>query len=138
METKKWDEVQAGDELPVFSYQVTPETVRAFARAVEDDDPWYQESPFGGAIAPPLFICDDYSRCAIGGGYPVNGTIHTKAEHEMLAPIRSGSVLTVRGKVADMYEKRGRQYMVLETITIDERGIELVRSRNTLMRTSLL
>ena len=61
-----WDMVQVGDELS-RDLHMTPELIILYADGVEDFNPWYEawrmnswhipgESPFGGAIVPPLLV----------------------------------------------------------------------------------
>ena len=61
-----WDMVNVGDVLS-RELHITPELVILYADAVEDYNPWYEgwrmntwyipgESPFGGAIVPPLLV----------------------------------------------------------------------------------
>ena len=61
-----WDMVNVGDVL-TRELHITPELVILYADAVEDYNPWYEgwrmntwyipgESPFGGAIVPPLMV----------------------------------------------------------------------------------
>ena len=61
-----WDMVNVGDVLS-RELHITPELVILYADAVEDYNPWYEgwrmntwyipgESPFGGAIVPPLMV----------------------------------------------------------------------------------
>jgi acyl dehydratase len=57
--------------------------------------------------------------------------IWAKSEHEFLKPMKVGSKVFIRGKVADKYIKRGREYVVTEYQAVDENGEVLLRSRET-------
>ena len=61
-----WDMVQVGDTLS-RELHLTPELIILYSDGVEDFNPWYEawrmnswrvegESPFGGAIVPPLLV----------------------------------------------------------------------------------
>lgn len=128
MTERKYENMHVGDELPISCYELTEERAREFAVAAEEDRPWYQDLPFEGQIVPPLIVCDDHILPLLSSGYSTLG-IHVKAEYELLHPIRLGAVLTVRGKIANLYTRGGRNYVVIETTTTDERGREVARSR---------
>lgn len=61
----------------------------------------------------------------------LKAAIWAKSEHEFIKPMKVGSKVFVRGKVADKYIKRGRQYVVTEFETVDENGEVLLISRET-------
>ena len=131
---KSWEEVHIGDELGTIQYSVSPEMVREYVESLDDPDPWYlEDSPFGGPVVPPFYLCNDYLSVLFRVGYPI-GQIHARAEHEFKCSIKHGMQLTVRGRVADMYVKREREYMVIETITTDQDGNEISRGKSTLLR----
>jgi hypothetical protein len=126
-------ESQVGDELGPWEYEVTEERVRRMTEELEEPDPWYREdSPFGGPIAPATVSADDYIR-VLETRFTHSGAVHTKAEHDFINPVRPGKHYTVRGKVAGRYEKKGRDYVVIESVTTDEDGVDIVRSRNILL-----
>lgn len=132
---KDWDEVHVGDELGTLQYSVSPEMVKEYVESLDDPDPWYlEDSPFGGPIVPPFYLGNDYIRVLVQAGYPV-GQIHARAEHEFKRPIKHGMQLTLRGRIADMYVKRERKYMVIETITTNQDGNEISRGKTTLLKT---
>ncbi len=129
---KAWDDICVGDELGTIQYRVSPEMVKDYVESLDDPDPWYlEDSPFGGPIVPPFYLCDDYLRLLVQATYPV-GALHARGEYEFKHPIKAGTLLTVRGRIADVYVKRERKYMIVETIATDESGNEICRGRTTL------
>ena len=107
---KSWDEIRVGDELGSIQYSVSPEMVKDYVESLDDPAPWYlEDSPFGGPIVPPFYLCDDFVRLLIQAKYPV-GVLHTKQECEFKHPIKPRMLLTVRGRIADLYVKQGRDY----------------------------
>jgi len=133
MQKKTLDQIEVGDTLGPYEYVVTPELVQKMTGAVEEPNPWYlKSSPFGGPIAPPTITGNDYAEVFFAS-YERGATVHTKAEHEFLNPIRIGKRLIVRGKILEKYERKGRDYVVIESVTTDEDGIEIARSRNHLL-----
>src|SRR5260370_3430377 len=65
------------------------------------------------------------------GKYIVHAGLHARMEFNFLEPVRPGMRVRSRGRVIDKYERRGRQYMVTEDVTEDERGAPPVRGQFT-------
>lgn len=55
------------------------------------------------------------------------GNLHARQEWELFAPVAIGQRVTTRGFIRDRYRKRGRDYVVKETWTLDEAGRLLCR-----------
>lgn len=125
-----WDMVEIGDELS-RDLHITPELVILYADAVEDFNPWYEgwrmntwripgESPFGGAIVPPLMISHFVLSVQFDHTKPFAiGSIHTFHDSEILAPIPVGATVRITTCAADKYEKRGRRY-VRHNVTVTD------------------
>lgn len=117
-----WDMVEIGDELS-RDLHITPELVILYADAVEDFTPWYEawkmntwhipgESPFGGAIVPPLLVSHFVLSVQFDHTKPFAiGSIHTFHDSEIVAPIPVGATIRITTRAADKYEKRGRRYV---------------------------
>ena len=117
-----WDMVEVGDELS-RELHITPELVILYADGVEDYNPWYEawkmnswripgESPFGGAIVPPLLVSHFVLSVQFDHTRPFAiGSIHTYHDSEILAPIPVGSTVRITTRAAEKYEKRGRRYV---------------------------
>ena len=117
-----WDMVEIGDELS-RDLHITPELVILYADAVEDFNPWYEawkmntwvipgESPFGGAIVPPVLISHFVLSVQFDHTKPFAiGSIHTFHDSEIIAPIPIGTTVRIITRAADKYEKRGRRYV---------------------------
>lgn len=120
-----------GEELGPIQYEITEETIKEYADIADSHHPWFlKDSPFGGPIAHPTIGANDYSQ-VLNTKYSAYAVVHTRAAHEFINPIRPGKSYTVKGKIVDRYTRRGRDYLVIETVTTDEDGLEVVRSRNT-------
>ena len=101
-----WDMVEIGDELS-RELEITPELVILYADAVEDFNPWYEgwrmnswripgESPFGGAIVPPVMLSHFVLSVQFDHTKPFAiGSIHTFHDSEILAPIPVGATVTI-------------------------------------------
>lgn len=125
-----WDMVEIGDELS-RELRVTPELVILYADAVEDYNPWYEgwrmntwhikgESPFGGAIVPPLMMSHFVLSVQFDHRKPFAiGSIHTFHDTEVFAPIPMGATVRITTRAIDKYEKRGRRYVRHEVLVDD-------------------
>lgn len=134
-----WDMVEIGDVLS-RDLTVTPELVILYADAVEDFTPWYEgwkmntwriegESPFGGAIVPPLMMSHFVLSVQFDHTKPFAiGSVHTMHETEILAPIPVGATVTISAKAVDKFEKRGRRY-VRHEVTVTDTGSGMLYMR---------
>jgi acyl dehydratase len=117
-----WDMIAVGDVL-ARELEITPELVILYADAVEDFNPWYEgwrmntwripgESPFGGAIVPPLMMSHFVLSVQFDHTKPFAiGSIHTFHDTEILAPIPVGATVRIAATAVDKFEKRGRRYV---------------------------
>ncbi len=125
-----WDMVEIGDELS-RDLEITPELVILYADAVEDFNPWYEgwkmntwripgQSPFGGAIVPPLLVSHFVLSVQFDHTKPFAiGSIHTFHDSEIVAPIPVGATVRITTRATDKYEKRGRRYVRHEVSVSD-------------------
>jgi acyl dehydratase len=125
-----WDMVEVGDVLERELY-LAPELIILYADGVEDFNPWYEgwrmnswripgESPFGGAIVPPLLVSHFVLSVQFDHTKPFAiGSIHTFHDSEILAPIPVGATVRITTRAVDKYEKRGRRYVRHEADVVD-------------------
>ncbi len=125
-----WDMVEVGDELS-RDLHITPELVILYADAVEDFNPWYEgwkmntwhiigESPFGGAIVPPLLVSHFVLSVQFDHTKPFAiGSIHTFHDSELIEPIPVGATVRIATTATDKFEKRGRRY-VRHYVTVND------------------
>ena len=125
-----WDMIELGSVLS-RELTITPELVILYADGVEDFNPWYEgwkmntwhipgESPFGGAIVPPLMMSHFVLCVQFDHTKPFAiGSIHTFHDTEILAPIPVGATVRISAKAVDKYEKRGRRY-VRHEVTVED------------------
>lgn len=134
-----WDMVEVGDEL-VRELHITPELVILYLDPVEDYNPWYEgwrmntwriegESPFGGAIVPPLLVSHFVLSVQFDHTRPFAiGSIHTFHDSEIIEPIPVGATVRISAKAIDKFEKRGRRYVRHEVNVTDvENGTRYFR-----------
>ncbi len=125
-----WDMVEIGDELS-RELHLTPELVILYLDPVEDYNPWYEgwrmntwhipgESPFGGAIVPPLLVSHFVLSVQFDHTRPFAiGSIHTFHDSEILEPIPVGATVRITTRAVDKFEKRGRRYVRHEVTVTD-------------------
>lgn len=125
-----WDAVEIGDEL-TRELTLTPELIILYADGVEDFNRWYEgwtmngwraegNSPFGGAIVPPLMVSHFVLAVQFDHTKPFAiGSIHTMHESEILAPIPIGATVEIRTRAIDKFVKRERRYVRHEVEVTD-------------------
>lgn len=112
------------------TYELTPELVQQYIAATGDDHPWYTgPSPFGGPIAPPGLVAFLHYRLP-RTRYHCDGSVHAKHECEHVAPALVGSRITMRGRLADKYVRRGRAYALIAFESRDQDGRLICRGQN--------
>ena len=136
-----WDMVGIGDVLS-RELTITPELVILYADGVEDFNPWYEgwrmntwriagQSPFGGAIVPPLMISHFVLSVQFDHTKPFAiGSIHTFHDSEILAPIPVGATVRITAEAVDKFVKRGRRY-VRHRVRVEDAGSGLLYLRET-------
>lgn len=125
-----WDMVTVGDVLS-RELQITPELIILYADAVEDYNPWYEgwrmntwripgESPFGGAVVPPLMMSHFVLSVQFDHTKPFAvGSIHTFHDTEIVDAIPVGATVRITTKAIDKFVKRDRRY-VRHEVTVDD------------------
>jgi acyl dehydratase len=126
-----FDQIEIGEILGQKEIRITDDQVHTCAQAIESTHPWYfDDSPFGGRIAPPTFFDNDTLR-TLDEAYERFGSIHAKQSWEFNHPARVGSTVTFTVRVVDKYSRRGGNYIVMELVAIDDQGVEICRSLHT-------
>jgi acyl dehydratase len=117
-----WDMVEVGDVL-ARELTITPELVILYADGVEDFNSWYEgwrmntwridgESPFGGAIVPPLMISHFVLSVQFDHTKPFAiGSVHTFHDSEIIEPILVGATVRISAEAIDKFVKRDRRYV---------------------------
>ena len=140
-----WDMVTVGDELS-RDLPLTPELVVLYADAVEDFNPWYEgwtmntwstagESPFGGAIVPPMLISHFVLSVQFDHTKPFAiGSIHTYHDTRIVEPVPIGSTVRITTRATEKFVKRGRRYVRHEvSVTdVDDGTLYLTETRDIL------
>jgi hypothetical protein len=59
--------------------------------------------------------------------------VHARQETDFINPLPLGKPVKVYSKIVDKYVRRGKGYLVVESLCIDQDGVEILRSRNYAM-----
>ena len=123
--------VIVGEQLGPVEIDIREEDVEAYGDNVQDGGSLLTLAD-GRHAAPATITAGDYVK-VMGVKYSPAGAIHTKAAHEFKKAIVAPAKLSASGVIVDKYIRRGREFVVIESVTVDETGAEVVRSRNTWM-----
>jgi acyl dehydratase len=125
MNKKQWNDAKIGEDLGTRTYRLSPEEVARYIQAVDDHNPWYtSQSPFGGPIAPPLILGNEYMNL-YREQYDVTYLLNSKMEVEVFQPPRVGSVISTSVRIVDKFIKKERKTLVIEARSRDEEGREI-------------
>lgn len=126
-----YETIRIGEILGQKEVLITDAMIRTCAEAIESTHPWYfEDSPFGGRIAPPTIFDNDTLR-TLDEQYERFGSIHAKQAWEFTNPARLGKKVTFTVRVIEKYVRRERYYLVMELVAVDEDGRHICRSIHT-------
>lgn len=138
-----WEEIPIGYADASRSAVLLHEPVRKYAEAVEETNPLFFDEPqaraegYGGLIAPAtatMHYGGPQPRPVEGQRKYRGGGVHAKQYFEFRRPARIGETLTSTRSVVDKFIKRGRKYVVQETVVTDQNGEIVCISRGTTIR----
>ncbi len=127
-----------------WSYAVTREGIRDYAKVLGHEEPWYfdrdaaVEMGFRDVVAPPLFavvftkwmsplILDPES------GIDYDHMLHGGQEFEFLEPVCAGDTIETVAEPESRYEKRDLTFHVLASTSTNQLGRDVVRGRWTMI-----
>lgn len=128
-----------GKKYPPSRYVVGWEKVKEYAKAIGDKNPLYfdeefaKNSKYGGLIAPPTFAVV-YAVEPIGGvlfdkelSLNLMMLVHGEQDFEFGEVVRPGDDISTDCEIADMYEKKGKGFVVAKTVSRNQKGEMVVR-----------
>ena len=116
-----YDRLTIGEQLAHLEYTVTEEQLELLQGAVE-----YPQALF------PHIAVKEYLEVLHGKHGPIP-FISTKHKDSYYHPPIPNKRVQVTGWVRDKYQRRGRNWLLVETLAIDEDGREIVRSEHTFL-----
>jgi hypothetical protein len=108
--------VYVGRDFGGRELAIDRELVDHYVAAVEGDPSLYREH------APGLVLHSECYRDLNWYLANIFGNLHARQEWELFVPVTIGQRVTTRGFIRDRYRKRGRDYVVKETWTLDGTG----------------
>ncbi|MEX0782798.1 MAG: hypothetical protein WD557_09115 [Dehalococcoidia bacterium] len=121
------ESLAAGTVLGTAYADFTPEVAERFLSEVEDDHPVYRGPE---AIAHPGYLIrfanDVLHRSVLMGPW-----IHVESETQHHGLVRYGDALSTRGKVLEVFERKGHRFVVLDVLTVANGDRPVQRVRHT-------
>ncbi|KPK31414.1 MAG: hypothetical protein AMK69_00375 [Nitrospira bacterium SG8_3] len=131
MEVMDLSKLKKGMEFPTYRYTLRPDIIKTYLEAVEESDSLYTDeeqdtqSLFGHPVVPPTTIAIYVTPSRVLKtikNKPPSGLIQTGQRFEFYHPIRIGETVTVKASIDDLYQKKGRNYVVLKGEGVNEQG----------------
>jgi acyl dehydratase len=128
-----------GKEYPHVNYELTREMVLAYAKVVEDPNPFFNDADAEVLYAPhtlvgaytlllvPHIVSDKELGLDLG-----KAIVHVGQVYEWKRAVKAGDVLTIRGRIVEIREEGGHEFITFEGDIADEKGEPVVIARSTL------
>ena len=116
--SKVWEAIPVGDDLGSLDYVLTQQMVDDYRRVVDNPHAAY---PTVAARHPANLF---YRKYAAVMRVPNMGH-----DSEYFNPPVAGKRITITGRVADKYLRRGNAYLIVEATAVDEDGRLIEKSR---------
>ena len=113
-----YDDVEIGEELGSYEYELTQEMIDLYRKAV--DDP--------GAVFPTIAVKHDATSLALAYD-DQTGSINAGNEIDLHNPPVPGKKIRVTGRIHDKFIRRDKPYLVIEATATDEDGRLIERMR---------
>jgi acyl dehydratase len=133
------NESAIGKRYPAVSYEVGAEKIREYARAIGAANPVHHDREaaraegFRDVVAPPMF-CVVYSAAALGPaifdpevGINYATMLHGAQEFVWGEPVCAGDEIVTTLTVKDVSERAGMGFYILESISENQDGDQVVR-----------
>jgi len=123
-----FEALEIGMKFGPIPFVADESSIERYCAEMKDPNPWYlKESPFGGAVVPPLFQATLIGLRMMGTKYDTHATVPTKLIQKNIRPAKVGEKLTFSGTLVGKYIKRGMEYAVIESVIVDAAGNEIRR-----------
>ncbi len=122
-------EVPVGTDLGSIEYEVDEGMVRRHMQATHQSP--YPERD-GHQLAPVSLLASD-GLLLVEPNYDLSEAVHAGQRLEVVNPPIVGSRVTVKGTLAEKFEKGGRHYLTVETVSEEDQGRLLARARTVVV-----
>jgi hypothetical protein len=121
-----FEDIQIGESYGPVELLMDETLVKEYCEDHDDDNPIYlTDSPFGGPVVPTAYKASLQCQWAMGTKYDLHATIPARSEQEYLNPASVGSTLKTTARLNAKYLKRGLEYVVLESETVDQNNVRI-------------
>ena len=117
-EFKVWETIPLGDDLGSLDYVLTEQMVLDYRRVVDNPNAAY---PTVAARHPANLFYRKYAS--------IMRVPNMGHDAEYFNPPVGGKRITITGRIADKYIRRGNAYIIVEATAVDEDGRLIERSR---------
>ncbi len=122
------DTLAKGHVLPPFAFELSPEGVRQYVAAVEDE----AIGALDEGLVPPMAVAALGVRSLLDGAKLPPGAIHLGQEMSFLRPARVGERLSISARVVSRGERQGWVLLGIELAVEGEDGGPVMNGRATL------
>jgi len=132
-----------GREYPSYTYDVSKDKIREYAKAIKNPDPHYMDeafarkSKYGAIIAPPTFA-------VVFGAYLIEPLfmdkelnlnmamlVHGEQDLEFFEVVKAGDSITTSAKITDIKNKEKLDIITVEGISKNQHGSNVCRGLYT-------
>jgi acyl dehydratase len=123
-----------GKKYPPFVYEIGKEKIKEYAKSIGDMNPLYLDDAaaaagkYGGIIAPPTFAVV-YANGPVGAmlfdkelALNLMMLVHGEQEFEFGEIVRPGDVITTDGEIAEIYDKKGKDFVTFSSVSKNQNG----------------
>jgi len=135
-------------EVGPKKYEVERDMIKKLADAIGDDNPLWQDEEYakkgrhGAIIASPTFLAllrlEEMLELVLSAECSLTRMMNGGTELEYFLPIKVGDVISVTGKIIDIYERDGKSgkmiFIISEMTYNNQMGEITAKARNTFLR----
>ena len=114
-----YDDVQIGEELGSYEYELTQEMIDLYRKAVDDPD----------AVFPTIAVKHDATSLALAYGRPDRQHQRRQRDRPVQISPCPARKSAVTGRIHDKFVRREKPYLVIEATATDEDGRLIERMR---------
>lgn len=122
------DTLPKGHQMPPSTFELSPQWVRDYVAAVEDE----AIGSLDGSPVPPMAVAALAVLSLLESAELPPGAIHLGQEMSFLRPLRVGERLAVQARVASRGERQGWALMGIDLTVEDEKHSPVMTGRATL------
>lgn len=125
-----WENLTVGDDLGCVEGRVGASTVRAHSFAIGDEPESYVSGLGDAPLVPPTLFINDLLKLFLLGydcSPPMVSGLHTRAQIDVLAPVRVGEQVRITGTHIAKFMRRGRRHRSCLSTLAAADGTEFVR-----------